>query len=114
MRISDWSSDVCSSDLTGVEQGGVIEAILQRRIALPDQRRHRSQIRHITGGKQQRPWSAGEFGKGFLELVMRHAVADHQMRGAAAPTRSEQRREGKECVSKCRFRWSTYYLKTKT
>src|SRR3546814_15104750 len=28
---------------------------------------------------------------------------------AVAPTRSEERRVGKECVSTCRYRWSPYH-----
>src|SRR3546814_3541924 len=31
MRISDWSSDVCSSDLPRYEQGGIYEAIARAR-----------------------------------------------------------------------------------
>src|SRR3546814_15605394 len=33
--------------------------------------------------------------------------------GSAAPSRSEERRVGKECVSTCRSRWSTYHEKKK-
>src|SRR3546814_1449455 len=32
---------------------------------------------------------------------------------SAPPRRSEERRVGKECVSTCRYRWSTYHLKKK-
>src|SRR3546814_13490288 len=34
--------------------------------------------------------------------------------GASCPSRSEERRVGKECVSTCRSRWSPYHSKKKT
>ncbi len=73
-----------AAEQPGIEQGGVIEAIFQHRIALPDQRGHRRQIGHVAGGEQQRTRPAGELGKRLLQLVMRRAVTDHQMRGTAA------------------------------
>src|SRR3546814_16723076 len=66
MRISDWSSDVCSSDL-----------------AVP-----------IEARAQGRSVSIAD---------LSWAVA-----GSASPSRSEERRVGKECVSTCRSRWSPY------
>src|SRR3546814_9644910 len=65
VRVSDWSSDVCSSDLTpsalGVRQSGV-----SKRIRLLEE-------------------------------------------NLGVTLRSEERRVGKECVSTCRSRWSTYH-----
>src|SRR3546814_19714774 len=40
-----------------------------------------------------------------IEKAMNHS--------AARPVRSEERRVGKECVSKCRSRWSPYHSKKK-
>src|SRR3546814_6085311 len=79
MRISDWSSDVCSSDL------------LLRAVALDDAppEHHRDAIRH------------GE----RLLLVM----GDQDEGDADGALRSEERRVGKECVSTCRSRWSPYH-----
>src|SRR3546814_11361233 len=93
MRISDWSSDVCSSDLDdGTGRPG-------RRIPSAD--RH-PQV---------------EAGKPVLH-VGRHAGIDIVgIHGALLPhgPRSEERRVGKECVSTCRSRWSPYpYKKKKT
>src|SRR3546814_986545 len=68
MRISDWSSDVCSSDL-------------KRLITI-------------------RPQKA-------LAAVICHWEPPNLRSGA--PTRSEERRVGKECVSTCRSRWSPYH-----
>src|SRR3546814_17198338 len=83
MRISDWSSDVCSSDLFGT--------------LIPDPARGGEGVLH--GGR---------------EPVLRpHAVVDGNHRPAGPdgqmPTRSEERRVGKECVSTCRSRWSPYH-----
>src|SRR3546814_8791481 len=72
MRISDWSSDVCSSDLTLC-------------------------ARHNRYGPDAR------------EGVARSAAPGT----GAGEGRSEERREGKECVSTCRSRWSPYNKKKK-
>src|SRR3546814_15247922 len=93
MRISDWSSDVCSSDLIGdVLTNNVLLPLLQ--IAQPQ---------HIA----------------FLEHPAAQPHAAQQHRGAVAvddlgAARSEERRVGKECVSTCRSRWSPYHYKKKT
>src|SRR3546814_1272545 len=87
MRISDWSSDVCSSDLP------------QRRTALP---------RRLEG--------AGD-GIARDLFGQRGRIDDHRVRAAGfgdqrrdrAVARSEERRVGKECVSTCRSRWSPYH-----
>src|SRR3546814_2208493 len=78
MRISDWSSDVCSSDLSGprpltephppIWLGGFNDAVLKR---------------------------IGEHCDGWIPVYHNDQVA-----------RSEERRVGKECVSTCRSRWS--------
>src|SRR3546814_13572799 len=99
MRISDWSSDVCSSDLTDRS------AAAHRRQWLRGARRRggllvdiglRRRIRQCDGGRRRvAPGQRGRSGRG------RHFVAD----------RSEERRVGKEGVSTCRFRWSPYHYK---
>src|SRR3546814_4393729 len=94
MRISDWSSDVCSSDLSGrgrlgkdARQAGIGKAF------------HRARI----GGKTMR---AVEVQRGG---VVERAGVDMDAADIIRPgegQRSEERRVGKECVSKCRSRWS--------
>src|SRR3546814_3170037 len=85
MRISDWSSDVCSSDLVG---GGV--AVGNDEIAL---RRERREAR-----------------AGFdRKLVKRQMARAERQCGTEFGLRSEERRVGKECVSTCRSRWSPYH-----
>src|SRR3546814_17751597 len=81
MRISDWSSDVCSSDLRYAR---------------------RARPRHAGAGART-PRSP------FLHAPFRHA-ADHGP-ALRLEKRSEERRVGKECVSTCSFRWSPYHLK---
>src|SRR3546814_5721378 len=84
MRISDWSSDVCSSDLDGLHRDGkVVGHPAMRR--QPGAVRQRA-LRNRTGNlRRQREID------GTAELVR---------------IRSEERRVGKEWVSTCRYRWS--------
>src|SRR3546814_5617013 len=82
MRISDWSSDVCSSDLRGRSRPR--DAGMGRTRAVPD---------HGTDGR-----SAG-----------RRIGNGGQGKTCPAQARSEERRVGKECVSTCRSRWSPYH-----
>src|SRR3546814_6883814 len=83
LRISDWSSDVCSSDLADVvlvlSNSGETEEVLT---ILPMLKRQGNAMVAMTG----RPQST----------LARHAAA-----------RSEERRGGKECGRKSRSRWST-------
>src|SRR3546814_2455057 len=85
MRISDWSSDVCSSDLggTGGGPGGALSRAARR----------------IGGGPDS--------GCRFAEC-RRGAAGTGRRRPGRSP-RSEERRVGKECVSTCRSRWSPYH-----
>src|SRR3546814_12172904 len=98
MRISDWSSDVCSSDLELMDafKAGELEkdfvAVVRfqgpQAIGMPE-------LHKLTppfGVLQDR---------GFKVAL----VTDGRMSGA----RSEERRVGKECVSTCRSRWSPYH-----
>src|SRR3546814_4177850 len=89
MRISDWSSDVCSSDLQRDH----------RHVRPPDLASHVAQHRK-AGHHPQR------FGS-----MPRHELSARPLPGPAltAAGRSEERRVGKECVSTCRSRWSPYH-----
>src|SRR3546814_4121286 len=97
MRISDWSSDVCSSDLTGF----AMEELVGRSPPMPfwlpevnDAYAQRESEMHML--------SAARLG---YETTFRHKD------GHRFPVliRSEERRVGKECVSTCRSRWSPYH-----
>src|SRR3546814_15722236 len=94
MRISDWSSDVCSSDLWPGGQGG-----------------GRGAQKH--GGRES---GAADRWHGCLLPVGRWP---RPRTGAASASlwaivRSEERRVGKACVSTCRSRWSPYHSKQNT
>src|SRR3546814_2061045 len=80
MRISDWSSDVCSSDLP-VQLGG---------IAFEPQRRSVAQFAAPLGDAERQPVRAPRR-VGVIAFVHRR--------------RSVERRVGKECVSTRRSRW---------
>src|SRR3546814_16211683 len=102
MRISDWSSDVCSSDLT--EQTEVLLRVLnqlERDVAL---RASIELSEPLKPGVDDPPSTAppaltlrSTEGRGFRLDVLR----------------SEERRLGKECVRTCRFRRSPVPYKKK-
>src|SRR3546814_4855279 len=91
MRISDWSSDVCSSDLL------IALAMLVEFVERPD-RDMRSFTKRVGVEK------GNELGPGLLA----YAVEPHERRGIEVE-RSEERSVGKACVSTCRSRWSPYH-----
>src|SRR3546814_17287638 len=98
MRISDWSSDVCSSDLR--IDGQPADALRQPVL------RPRGQQAFGEDVAIHRP--LGAFG-GDEHLAMLLEI--HQPIGEGqvvdAIDRSEERRVGKECVSTSRSRWWT-------
>src|SRR3546814_6259918 len=86
MRISDWSSDVCSSDLAVAIYTTTVHWLESRRYSpIP-----------------------------FPPLAYKHdtkllILALERLKEAYSVKRSEERRVGKECVSTCRSRWSPYH-----
>src|SRR3546814_12061786 len=93
MRISDWSSDVCSSDLAQA----VVEVIAEFSAEL-DLGTLGLGLAHVLHGEKAPPGGRG------VELgVLPVDIED--------VGRSEERRVGKECVSTCRSRWSPYHKK---
>src|SRR3546814_19423528 len=129
MRISAWSSDVCSSDLLSsndpnlqnipirteegrkirtafvAEPGNVLLSVDYSQIEL-------RLVADIAGIESLR--------KAFLDGIDIHAQTASEMFGVPldqmtsetprrAKARSEARRVGNECVSRCRFRWSPYH-----
>src|SRR3546814_14147727 len=103
MRISDWSSDVCSSDLS-CENGLILPGAMARSgVAWPD----------LGEGRRRRPLIDDG---GIAPAVIEHGIDAAMMTlqpfeeaiGAVCE-RSEERRVGKECVSTCRSRWSPYH-----
>src|SRR3546814_13507529 len=97
MRISDWSSDVCSSDLERGEVAGLEDAYLQFNDVLG------SGVDVIAGQFQV----SDPLFKRELRLEYEDYMPYRVRVGAVG--RSEERRVGKECVSTCRSRWSPYH-----
>src|SRR3546814_2904221 len=83
MRISDWSSDVCSSDLNLLDRYRQLDVVE----------------------------STDDFLGCDAQFHSRQRRADAAMDPGAERQviRSEERRVGKECVSTCRSRWSPYH-----
>src|SRR3546814_16433263 len=95
MRISDWSSDVCSSDLrAGV--AWVVVSAGQRALAAVRQP-GRSAPRWLVTGHP------GDIADIRLDRLGQRGDPDYL---GALSARSEERRVGKECVSTCRSRWA--------
>src|SRR3546814_18773267 len=99
MRISDWSSDVCSSD-RGSTMGGS---------ALPGGMPNVGRVAKI-GVRAVNVITRD--GKKHLipnELLMTQAVENWSFASPEVRVRrSEERRVGRECGRTCRSRWSTY------
>src|SRR3546814_15956738 len=100
MRISDWSSDVCSSDLR-VDLGGLL-------IAPAEGLEVRLQVEETTN-EVQSIMLAGPTGAVEVRAfaAMRNGDMWSDVRRQIA--RSEERRVGKACVRTCRSRWSPYH-----
>src|SRR3546814_20020971 len=108
MRISDWSSDVCSSDLAcwldllgyggAIDKAGFDPAHPLAQLPLRRLRAfHRIVSKHSSAGFPTLVMNDGAVAYSNVELVRSDKV-----------WRSEERRVGKGCVRKCRVRWSPY------
>src|SRR3546814_4821029 len=80
MRISDWSSDVCSSVLPSTARHAKTSLFLA--------------LRSCTWGTR---------------MTEKPSAFRPSIKAATSLIRSEERRVGKECVSPCRSRWSPYH-----
>src|SRR3546814_19818373 len=105
LRISDWSSDVCSSDLLGkIVAGG-------QRVQGPGYFVRPTIVRDLPGSA--RLVRDEQFGP-VVPVLCYAELADAITRINASEHRSEERRVGKECVSPCRSRWVPVHEKKKT
>src|SRR3546814_14961595 len=124
MRISDWSSDVCSSDLwTFVPQitvpifsGGRLTAQLEvskvdRDIAVAQyEQAIQTAFREVADALAKRSVVDGQLAAQRKRAVAAQASYDLvQARYEEGVVRSEERRVGKEWVSTCSSRWSPYH-----
>src|SRR3546814_20544653 len=104
MRISDWSSDVCSSDLWET---------------LPDDLKAivRAAARDVNGDmlddynakNMEALEQLREQGVEVRRLPDEVLSRLKEVAAEVVDARSEERRVGKECVSTCRSRWSPYH-----
>src|SRR3546814_11952675 len=98
MRISDWSSNGCSSYLHAERQ-----------------QRHEAQVSHspllICDAESASERSAVDRRTNlprryfFMRILIVVMLADRRTTDCPGAGRSEERRVGKECVSTCRSRW---------
>src|SRR3546814_9497026 len=87
MRISDWSSDVCSSDLRDLLRG-------------------HDDVRGALAGRYTHVLVDEFQDTDPLQVEILWRLCGEPPDG---DPRSEERRVGKECVSTCRSRWSPYH-----
>src|SRR3546814_15350026 len=107
MRISDWSSDVCSSDLITPDQHiaaitidiahavGIVGIVTGDDVSRKDM--PESGARSIIGDPDKR------------RLLLLHGELHQYI--APDPLRTDERRVGNECVSPCRYRCTRYLEK---
>src|SRR3546814_11999075 len=107
MRISDWSSDVCSSDLQDAILVDRLDA-RERRLDLVRQRLGALCVARL--GIVQRAETLDQLRGQFGRVAQRRDDGVHAIRGTALAqiARSEERRVGKASVSTCRYRGSPY------
>src|SRR3546814_20188635 len=100
MRISDWSSDVCSSDLVIARARGM-----------------RDRIRGVQREHAQLGTYSPEIHAAFTEARLYAILPPRRYGGpqlGLKTFRSEARRVGQKCVSKCRSRWWPFQQKKNT
>src|SRR3546814_6697097 len=96
MRISDWSSDVCSSDLF---ENITFDKFIRPYIDSVD--KARAMVQQINKAAET---------DGFRPIIF-DTIVNQDIREILATSngRSEESRVGKECVSTCRYRWAPYH-----
>src|SRR3546814_18830779 len=95
MRISDWSSDVCSSDLTASRRASVL--------SIGQESGHIQAMIARYRDNSNRDAATVRNGERDLEQVRSRLAT---LEGLDDARRSEERRVGKECGIKFRSRWS--------
>src|SRR3546814_17003550 len=128
MRISGWSSDVCSSDLlksvldeavvsrladlkTASEEAvaaaqGAAERLARQMLTIADTTAS-VEARIAEVNTQVEEQNKEEFSRRSALLI--ESLNSTAIDIAKIMSRSEERRVGKECVSTCRSRWSPYH-----
>src|SRR3546814_16423537 len=122
MRISDWSSDVCSSDLdsntpilkadgsTTIADSNDFSSILKVGGKLYAVSQFESQPGAMYLTTLSKDGETGKLSATDTQAIDLSAITGiwTPCAGSVTPweTRSEERRVGKECVSRCRYRWT--------
>src|SRR3546814_18140316 len=98
MRISDWSSDVCSSDLQTLGEDAMLLIGIDRK----------KPVERLIRAYDDSQGLTAAFNLNLLERMNRELDGDIPVDGFrhAVRWRSEERRVGKGCVSSCRTRGS--------
>src|SRR3546814_3103805 len=106
MRISDWSSDVCSSDLILCASPAYIE-----KHGMPKTPRDLAKHNCLRfSGLASFPHWRLRCGNKFQTISPTGSLTANDSQSLlAAARRSEERRVGKECGRTCRPRWSQYH-----
>src|SRR3546814_16951421 len=111
MRISDWSSDVCSSDLARFGRGR--RGFRLRLFQLDPRRNLLAEQILLAGERLLRQRRLGRRSGAIGGKLRRVPAFDYRQRLTGAhwisKPRSEERRVGKEWVRTCRYRWSPYH-----
>src|SRR3546814_16186989 len=111
MRISDWSSDVCSSDLCAAffcpinspnARSPLVSAARSPASCVPP-----AGVGMVLQYQLYEP--SDQSGQAIA-----HSARPCSPGNSCRPTSSEERRVGKECVSQCRSRWPPYNKNKKT
>src|SRR3546814_11863044 len=120
MRISDWSSDVCSSDLDPQSSScgfGQVGELIRDHLEIAFGQRDYDQSAcdgyllcdTVTQGRQVRNAGPPVLRNGPWRDAIEHIVLPAGSDGETVSGRSEERRVGNECVSTVRSRWSPYH-----
>src|SRR3546814_14745666 len=108
MRISDWSSDVCSSDLLRSRLRGTADNGIDNGTVLAPRLHDAPRMVELEAPVGRQP--VAHVARGLFQIgVVRAGVDDFVEAAIGVVVRSEERRVGKECVSTCRSRWSPYH-----
>src|SRR3546814_13640771 len=106
MRISDWSGDVCSSDLQAASVAVILALLSAPAANAEDCTTNADAMREKISAFQKQAQDAygtiqSEFGKSTSSSYSKDYFAKFE----DLNKKSEERRVGKECVSTCRSRW---------
>src|SRR3546814_15548766 len=99
MRISDWSSDVCSSDLRTHAAVAQVIDVIDGAMTVLDVDQH---FQHVEDIGRLALLLDQQLGRLFLALAEVLVIVQNARR-------SEERRVGQECVSTCSSGWSPYH-----